>query len=404
MPLTPANDPEIALAQDWLGELDAWLATHGTRGPDPFDVKQHPWIRAVQGRPLPRRASTVLCDQFPHAARRLLRIAPSENPKTHALLALGKLRLYQLSADAAYRDAAEGHLQWLREHPAETTHGLGWGYPFTVAGRGLETPANSPVCVVSAIAGEAFLRAYEVTGEEQHRQAATAIARHFMADIPRLAETPESLCFAYGPEDQRAVHNANLLVAQHLLDVAVLEDDEAMARLALRAVQFTLNGQRADGAFPYGAALAGQPYERGLLARVDHHHTGFVLRSLHAINRHADNAVIARVLERGYRFYRTLYTDDGRPRDADRDYPVDVHACAEAVLCPAVLRDTAMGANRQSTLAMRWTWSHLRDRETGALYYRKYRWFTSKIAYPRWGVAWLYRALAEYLWAFQGRD
>ncbi|MBL7650336.1 MAG: hypothetical protein JNK74_29635, partial [Candidatus Hydrogenedentes bacterium] len=120
MPLTPANDPDLALAQEWLGELDTWLVAHGTAGPDPFDVKAHPRLRGLQGRPFLRRASTVLCDAFPYVTRRALGIAPTENPKTHALLALGKLRLFQLSEDDAYRHAAEGHLRWLREHPAET--------------------------------------------------------------------------------------------------------------------------------------------------------------------------------------------------------------------------------------------------------------------------------------------
>lgn len=403
MPLTPSNDPDLALAQEWLLELEDWLAGHGAAGPDPFDVKQHPWLRAVQGRPLLRKASTVLCDLFPHAARRVLKIAPTENPKTHALLALGKLRLYQLTGDTAYLEAAGEHLRWLREHAAASAHGLAWGYPFAVAGRGLETPAHTPVCVVSAIAGEAFLLAYGVTGAATHLEVAAAIARHFVEEIPRLADTGGAFCFAYGPKDLRAVHNANLLAAQHLLEVAVHTDDEAMARLALRAVQFTLNGQRPDGAFPYGAVLPEQAYERELLELVDHHHTGFVLRSLHAINRHAESKVVKEAIRRGYGFYKTLHTEDGMPRDAHREYPVDIHACAEAVLCPAVLKDSVMGANRQSTAALRWTWANMRTPTTGAPYYRKYRRFTSKITYPRWGVSWTYRAIAEYLWAFQGR-
>ncbi len=401
MPLSPSNDPDIALAQEWLGELDTWFSTHGTAGPDPFDIKQHPWLRAVQDKPLLRKASTVLCDRFPHAARRALTISPSENAKTHALIAIGKLRLNQLTGDTTYLEGAEGHLRWLREHPAESAHGLAWGYPFAVSGQGLETPANRPVCVVSAIAGEAFLLAYTITGDAAHLEAATAIARHFMDDIPRLGDTGDAHCFAYGPADGRAVHNANLLVAQHLLELAVHTNDETMARAALRAVQFTLNGQRTDGAFPYGVALPGQPYESDLLALVDHHHTGFVLRSLHAINLHAESDAIKQALRQGYAFYKTLCTEDGMPRDAHRNFPVDIHACAEAVLCPAALKSITMGANRQSTAAMRWAWSTMRDRKTGAPHYRKYRGFTSKIAYPRWGVAWMYRALAEYLCAFQ---
>ena len=135
------------------------------------------------------------------------------------------------------------------------------------------------------------------------------------------------------------------------------------------------------------------------MALVDHHHTGFVLRSLHAINRHAENAVLRDAIQRGYRFYKTLYTPSGLPRDAHRTHPVDIHACAEAILCPSALKDVAMGANRQAILAVRAAWSAMRDPAAGVPHYRKYRGFTSKIAYPRW--VWRDVALAEFLWAFQ---
>jgi hypothetical protein len=402
MRLIPSNDPDIALAQEWLGELEAWLAAHDTVGYDPFDIKAHPRIRALQARPLLRKMATVLCDAIPVASRRWLGIAPTENPKTHALLAIGRLRLHQLTGDTATLAGALGHLDWLRDHACAEFSGPCWGYPFAVHGVGVDIPAHSPIAVVSAIAGEAFLLAHRITGALEHREAAQSIARHFMEDLPHLAETESAFCFAYGLQDCRAVHNANLLVAQHLLEVAVLTDDEAMARTALRAVQFTLNAQRPDGAFPYGEVLPGSNHEAGLMSLVDHHHTGFVLRSLAAINVHAQNTVIKESLKRGYAFYKTLLDASGLPHGEQVVYPVDIHACAEAILCHATLEKDFMGARQLSTLAMRWTWALMRDTHDGAPHYRMYKGFTSKIAYPRWGVAWMYRALAEYLWRFDG--
>ena len=400
MPMIPSNDPDISLAQEWLGELEAWLAVHGTVGYDPFDIKAHPRIRALQERPLLRKTSTLLCDAFPRASRRWLGIAPSENPKAHALLAIGRLRMHQLTGDAEPLEATLAHLHWLRDHACTGFSGLCWGYPFAVKGAGVDIPVQSPIAVVSAIAGEAFLLAHRVTGAPEHLEVAQSIARHFMEDLPRLGEREGAFCFAYGPEDRRAVHNANLLVAQHLIEVAVATDDEAMARSALRAVQFTLDAQRPDGAFPYGAMLPGARQERALMDLVDHHHTGFVLRSLTAINVHAQNAVIKDALKRGYGFYRTLLDANGLPHGEHSLYPVDIHACAEATLCHATLEKDFMGARQQSIIALRWAWAYMRDPKDGATHYRKYKGFTSKMAYPRWGVAWMYRALAEYLWKF----
>ncbi len=398
MPLTPSNDPDIALAQEWLSELTVWLERHGTVGPDPFDIKAHPRIQALQPHPFLRRVSTVLCDFAPHVSRRLLQIRPTENPKTHALLAIGKLRLFQCTGDPTFREGAADHLQWLLDHAHRGYAGLSWGYPFALRAKGLATEPNSPVCVIGAIAGEAFLLAWEVTGDRNYLDSAVAIATHFLNAVPRYAPSDRACCFCYGPEDQRRVHNVNLLVAQHLLEVAVLTDDEDMARTALQALQFTLDHQRDDGAFPYGHYRAEDPFEPGLLAMVDHHHTGFVLRSLAAINRHADNKIVAHALKRGYAYYKdSLYDEDGMPQSEASTYPVNIHACAEAILCPTVLSETFMGTKRQANQALRWAWSAMRDPETGAPYYRKYKGFTSKITHPRWGVAWMYRALAEYL-------
>ncbi len=402
MPLIPSNDPDIALAQEWLGELDAWLATHGTVCYDPFDIKSHPRIRALQESPFHRKTNTVLCDAFPKASRRWLGVAPTENPKTHALLAIGRLRMHQLTGDAAPLDHALAHLQWLSDHASSGYSGLCWGYPFAVKGAGVDIPAHSPIAVVSAIAGETFLLAHRITGAPGHLEAAQSIARHFMDELPRLGESERALCFAYSPKDRRAVHNANLLVAQHLLEVAVATDDEPMARAALRAVQFTLDAQRPDSAFPYGAMLPGARQEAALMDLVDHHHTGFVLRSLAAINVHAQSLVVKNALKRGYTFYRGLLDASGMPHGEHGAYPVDIHACAEAILCHSTLEKDFMGARQQSTLGLRWAWACMRDPKDGAPHYRKYKGFTSKMAYPRWGVAWVYRALAEYLWRFDG--
>jgi hypothetical protein len=403
MPLIPSNDPDIALAEDWLADLETWLEDHGTAGPDPFDVKAHPLMRSVQEKPVLRRASTVLCDMAPHLSRKLLRIAPTENPKTHALLATGRLRLYQLTGDAPYRDAAEGHLRWLLDHACADYSGLCWGYPFPIRAQGLDTEAGTPICVIGAIAGEAFLLAHEINGAPEYLDAAISIAAHFLNDVPIFDSSTTASCFHYGPEDGRRVHNANLLVAQHLMEVAVLTDDESMARSALRAVQFSLDAQRQDGAFPYGDYRENDPYEAGLLSMVDNHHSGFVLRSLTAINCHAENKVISNALRRGYRYYKTdLLGENGMPRTEHGAFPVNIHACAEAVLCPAALSREVLGAKKQSILALRWAWSHMRNPKDGAPYYRKYKGFTSEITHPRWGVAWMYRAMAEYLWRCGG--
>ncbi len=367
MRLTLSNNPDIALAQEWVGRIDAWFEKHGTVGPDPFDIKAHPWMRRMQRNKWPRRCATLVCDLFPHASRQLLRIAPTDNPKTHALLALGGLRLFQTTQDVYWLDKVRANLDWLLEHPSTEFSGLSWGYPFAVTGQDLNTPPGTPVAVISAIAGEAFALAHEVTGDDRHLESIRSIAQFMMNDLPRLNGPNGTHCFGYTPGDHRRVHNANLLVTEHLVRAARLAGMNECLDPALLALAFTLRAQRGDGAWPYGYHAEGDPYETGLLDLVDHHHTGFVLRSLHAIEKNVPGSVPEEVLERGFRFYRTqLIEHSGMPVNEYGRFPVDIHACAEAILCPSVLSERLGNCQKLALDAMRWTNEFLRDPHTGA--------------------------------------
>ncbi len=397
-----SNNPDIAIAQEWVGELDQWICRNGLRGYDPFDVKQHPLLRAMQGRRLLRRASTVLCDLFPVLMRRALRIAPTENPKAHALAALGRLRLFQVTGDDGFLDLARRHLQWLREHACPDQPGLCWGYPFTVRGKGVEIPAGMPVAVVGAIAGEAYLLAHEITGAAEYLDAARAVAAYCIAALPRMPQPDGTCCFAYAPGDRRRVHNANLLVAELLARVHALTGEAAFAAPADAALRFTLSRQREDGSWPYGEYDAAEPFEEELLRLVDHHHTGFVLRALHRICLLRPEEALRDALRKGFRYYQQkLFLPSGMPVNAYGRYPVDIHACAEGVLCCAVLSESIAGAKNQAIRSMRWTWYRLRRPDDGAPMYRAYPAYTVRIVFPRWGVAWMHRALAEYVFRFR---
>lgn len=400
MPMQLANDPDLALAQEWIEEIETWIDAHGLKGYDPFDVKQHPLIRAAQPNWFTRKATTALCDLFPMLSRQLLKAAPTENPKAFALVALASLRMYQLTEKPAYLETACGHLDWLRTHAETGWSGLCWGYPFNLKAKGLETGSGTPVLVIGAIAGEAFLRAYEITQDETHLQAAQSIGEFILNELPRMEQPDGTVCFAYTPGDRRRVHNANLLAVQHLIRLWGHTGDDALIVAAEPALQFTLRHQRDDGSWYYGEWDPSEPFERGILHLIDHHHTGFVLRSLHAIQQVRPQPEVQDALDRGFRFYKAHLFQGAynMPINTYGKYPVDIHACAEGVLCTSVLVNDIPPARKMAALCMRWTHYFLRDYDTGAPLYRKYPFYTARIVFPRWGVAWMYWALTEYLY------
>lgn len=386
------------MGQEWLDTLESWTTAHGLTGYDPFDARAHPVVRALQPFAPARKGVNLLLDLFPRASRRLLGIRPTLNAKAFALAALGELRLYQITGDAVHLERAREHLSWLLAHPCADAPGLCWGYPFDVSGKNIHRPAGTPVGVVSAVAGEAFTLAAQLTEDGAYRKAVHDIAEFFLRGLNQLPQEDGTLCFSYTPADRWPVHNANLHAAAHLFRAHALTGDESWLEKAVPSLEFTLQRQRPDGSWPYGEWSPGCGYERALLEQVDHHHTGFVLRSLHEIHALTGRTDVREAVVRGFAYYREhLFTEQGIPRITNRaTYPVNIHACTEAILCPAIMNDLVPGALDFAERALLWTRRNMAHPKTGLPYYRRYPWFANKMLFTRWGLAWLFYALAEY--------
>lgn len=397
------NNPDVALAWEWIEELEEWVRDNGLLGYDRFDIKDNVLFKRFQSNRYLRKISSGIAELFPKLTRVLLRVKHTENPKAHALMALGYLRLYQIEKQSAHLEKVDHHLSWLRAKRVTQTEGWSWGYPFAYSGKGVNVPANTPVSVVTAIVGNAYILAYEVTRDERYLPPIFEIAKFFTEVLPVFTIKSGGKCFAYALQgDPRKVHNANLLVAEFLYNVSRLAGEDKYREFALPALEFSLKHQNEDGSWFYGYWEEEENVEIPLLQIIDNHHTGFVLRSLYGIYCITPVDEIKSALLKGFQFYvKNLFNDIGQPYFAvGKRYPVDIHACAEGILCPSLLYEVIPSAHVLAVFVLRWSWFYMRNRKTGDLYYRKYRFFTSKITFPRWGVAWMFRALAEYLYHF----
>ena len=368
--------------------LDRWVQSHDWVGYDPYDLKAHPLYRCSLKHKATAWPAKAVVNLLPLTLRRLLRIRPQPHAKAMALFADAYLTLFDLTEKAEYRDLAEGRLAWLREHATSHFTGPAWGAPFDYQGRDF-IPSNTPSVVITSIAARAFLYAFESLGNREYLDIAVGACRFLVADIPRYQPDADRICFSKMPGVDWYVHNANLMVAATLAMIGRAAGITEWTRLSRRAANYTLAEQREDGAWYYW----GPPSP--LLHWVDHYHTGFVLRALDDLLSTTGWSDLRPALDKGYIFYTNRLFDDAKPRLTEASlYPIDIHSCAEAILCLSQLARRYDDALPRAEAVARWTIDNMRHPD-GYFYYRRYRWLTVKIPYMRWGQAWMMLALSR---------
>lgn len=373
----------------------AWLEQNGWAGYDPYDVRGTPLFLRLNRSRYASTAFKAWSFLFPVTTRRLLQIRRTINPKGVALIAHAYLDLYAVNGQQHDLSEAQKALTWLEDHTSPGYSGRCWGYPFDWASRTF-IPAGTPSSVVTSVAAEAFLRAYDLLGRSHYLQVARSCAEFIASDLRRHEVSADELCFSYTPLDTWHVHNANLFSCATLARVGRLSGTHEWDEWIRRGTAYTLNAQRDDGAWYYW----GSPDR--MLRIVDHYHTGFVLRCLDMIDRAMILPRIAEAIEQGYRFYREhLFTPDGIPKHREHSlHPIDIHSCAEAMVCLTALGQRFPEGLELAQRVARWTVEHMQAPD-GHFYYRRYPCLTIRIPFVRWSQAWILRALTSLLAAGQ---
>ena len=79
-----------------------------------------------------------------------------------------------------------------------------------------------------------------------------------------------------------------------------------------------------------------------------------------------------------------------------KKYPIDIHNQAQGIITFSKLSEFDDKYGNFAETILKWTINNMQDKK-GYYYYRKYKHFTNKISYMRWGQAWMLLAFAEYL-------
>lgn len=383
--------PEVL---DALSALLAWLEGNGLAGYDPYDILGASSFRRLTSESSPALVRRVLLSarhRYPRVTRRLFGVRPAVNAKGVGLLLASYVRLAS-EQTRGMRQRADECANWLAGNQSSGYPGACWGYPFDWYTR-IYIPAFTPSAVVTATCGQALLDHAEEFASDPSYETARGAATFLAQGLNRSANAGGDICLSYTPLDDFQVHNASLMAAEYLLRASEAFSEPEWEDLALSCMRFTLADQLGDGSFEYWA-----PGQRQS-SQIDNYHTGFVLRSLDAFARRGNDAA-KQGLEAAWHHYRnTMLSPEGRPRnEPGTDTSLDIHSCAESILCPAVLSSRFSEAFELSRNAALWTIRNMRNPD-GTFIHGIWGSHRRTMPYLRWSQAWMLRALAELLLA-----
>ena len=383
--------------------LYQWVERNGLSGYDPHDVLGDPRVIKIVFSPnrmmqfLPARILNVLIRYLPRTARRVYGIKPQVNAKGVGLFASAFLQLFLATKEDKYRKKTLEILDWLIENPSRGYHGFCWGYPFDWQSK-IFIPKGMPSSVVSYTIGEAFWTAYHVLGEQRFLDVCVSICEFFMKDLNQTVIDKNTICFSYTPLDHFQVHNANLFVSEFLIRVGKKTGRLDYTEEGIKGANFALSQQHPNGTLDYmGRAQNDQPPDRN-----DHYHVGFEMRSLFNIWKHTGDPAYFESTRRYFDYYVNSLIDRNGSELVPKlyrhsVYPIDAHACSEAIILNTVLSDTFPEAEKNLPGLYSWIVRNMQNRD-GSFYHRIYRFgpikYIDRIPYIRWGQAWMLYALS----------
>ena len=374
-----------------LQKLLAYCRRNDWAGYDPYDALNSRILKAlpILDSRIPRIAFTQALKLSPVNVRRLVGISKTQNSKA---LAIFLSSFMNMSAEqVSDRDSLIAEMiELIAKKKSPDTFYWCWGYSFPWQTRFEVVPAEAPNLVCTTFVALALLDAYDRIGDSKCLEMAVSAAEYIVNDL-YWTEGGEVSGFSYPQPGVRSkTHNANLLAAALLCRVYKHTGDARFLGPALTVARYSVSKQREDGSWDYGEA----PSQRW----IDNFHTGYNLRALQLICKHAGTSEFESSIRSGFVFYRThFFREDGAPRYFhDRTYPIDIHSVAESILTLLAFGELNPGNVALAQSVIRWAMNNMWDHR-GFFYYRVHRFGTIRTSYMRWSQAWMLLAISTLL-------
>ena len=356
------NDIKRQLEQS-LDRVQAWVEAHDYKGYEPFDGLSS-WFRPLTfGNLLAERLLLQLIRQSPVNLRPLMGVTPKDSTKGRGYMAYGYLLRHQTDGGEEHLKKAEACLDWLDHHKVPRFKYHSWSNHFDFSSRGGTYTKDDPIIVWTALIGQAYLEAFEQTGNARWLEIAESVCGWIM-DLPR-EKTESGACLSYLADIQSSIHNSNMLGAAVLARTAKHTGNREYLEVARSAMEYSCVRQLPNGAWWYG--------EDAKHHWIDNFHTGYNLDSLKCYLENSGDETWRDNLQRGLQFFKQHFFEaDGCPKYYhDRRYPVDSQCAAQAVETLAGFAELDPDCLDLAVKVARWTIANMQDRD-GHFYYRIY--------------------------------
>jgi len=377
-----------------IQKLERFLERDNFKGYDPYDALNSDFIKSLTfGSKKLRIAATQLMRRSPINFRSLLGLPKGVNPKGMGLFAHAYLNRFEKTKNKEYLNKATRILKWLEDNSCTGYSGYCWGYNFDWQSRAFFIPKGTPTIVNTSFIGRAFLKAYDVLGDDEYLKIARGSCDFILKDLHQFKEK-DAICFSYTPIDHYYVHNATALGSSLLGLVYAKTGEKRFVETAKKSIAYVVKYQNKDGSWKYGED------QIALKTGTDNFHTGYILVSLKNISNSfdfADDDGFKLILEKGYEYYKNAFwEEDGCPKYyANKKYPIDLHCSAQGIITFLKFKQYDNEAVDIAKKIANWAIENMWDNKKGYFYFQKTKLFTNKIQYLRWPNAWMYLALTR---------
>lgn len=375
----------------------AWAEEWDYEGYSKYDALDSFLLRALSlGNKYLRLIYTQVVMRSPVNLRPWLLVPKGKNPKGMALFAQAYLNLFAYRGDDRNRDQALYCLNWLRENQASGYSGACWGYNSAWQTPGFYAPKFGPNMVVTAFVSRAFVKAYELLGNEAFLDLARSSVEFIRRDLRVVHESKEMKCYSYTPFARWTALNINALGAGLLARIYHHTREPSLRDEAQRMMEFVVSKQT-----DYGAWYYTDPPNLSPLTH-DNYHTGYILDSILEYSYSTGDQSYMANYRQGLEFYdQNLFLNNEAPKFLfDRIYPIDIHGAAQGIVTFSKAAQYGESDMRKALKIAKWAIDNMQDSD-GHFYYQKGRLFTKKFSLVRWNQAWMAYALTTLLASLQ---